>query len=187
MNLFLISPNARRAARRHCDKHVVKMILEATQMLYAAWGDIRAPCPEGLEPYRRTHYNHPITKWVRADSKHYQFTCEFALHLCDEYTRRYGKIHACRARIERLQTKCPSFGPCLLCAPNGPNGPNGPKIAHTGLPRGIRWFPLAMPEHCFVRDQEGTLDAVRSYKRYYMHKRTQMTMKWNRKDTPKHD
>jgi hypothetical protein len=36
MNLFILSSNPTEAAEAHADKHVVKMILEACQMLYSA-------------------------------------------------------------------------------------------------------------------------------------------------------
>lgn len=36
MNIFVLHPNPRKAARWHADKHVIKMILEAVQMLYTA-------------------------------------------------------------------------------------------------------------------------------------------------------
>jgi hypothetical protein len=37
MNIFVLSKAAKKAARYHCDKHVVKMILESIQLLFAAW------------------------------------------------------------------------------------------------------------------------------------------------------
>ena len=47
MNLFILSSNPTEAAEAHADKHVVKMILEACQMLYSAhW---TAAYPELLE------------------------------------------------------------------------------------------------------------------------------------------
>ncbi len=36
MNIFVLHPDPRKAARWHADKHVIKMILEAVQMLYTA-------------------------------------------------------------------------------------------------------------------------------------------------------
>jgi hypothetical protein len=36
MNIFVLHPNPKKAARFHADKHVVKMILESVQMLYTA-------------------------------------------------------------------------------------------------------------------------------------------------------
>lgn len=37
MNLFALSGSAAKAAAYHCDKHLVKMILETCQLLYTAW------------------------------------------------------------------------------------------------------------------------------------------------------
>jgi len=36
MNLFILSTDPVQAAQAHCDKHVIKMILETCQMLYTA-------------------------------------------------------------------------------------------------------------------------------------------------------
>lgn len=43
MNLFILSINPRKAAEYHLDKHVVKMILEACQLLYTAHWVYRYP------------------------------------------------------------------------------------------------------------------------------------------------
>ena len=171
MNLFLLSRYSRLAAHRHCDKHVVKMILEATQMLYTAWGNKPAPCPDGLQPYKKTHVNHPMCRWVRARKEHYLFTCKFALDLCEEYTKRYSREHACEKRIRHLMQSMPTPVPCEL---------DEARVARSGLPKGIEWFPLAMPEDCMKRDDTGELNAVESYKKYYAYKSKHMVMKWNK-------
>ena len=36
MNIFFLHRDPRIAARYHCDKHVIKMIIESAQMLYCA-------------------------------------------------------------------------------------------------------------------------------------------------------
>lgn len=36
MNIFVLHPNPKKAARWHADKHVIKMLLESVQMLYTA-------------------------------------------------------------------------------------------------------------------------------------------------------
>tara|TARA_B110000902_G_scaffold234824_1_gene279713 strand:- start:148 stop:492 length:345 start_codon:yes stop_codon:yes gene_type:complete len=80
MNLFLLAITLKECAAAHCDKHCIKMILELTQMLYSAWwfGRDVFPLPEldplPNDPYRPTHLNHPVSVWVRADPKHYQWT-----------------------------------------------------------------------------------------------------------------
>ena len=40
MNIFYLHPNPQTAARMHCDKHCVKMILEYAQLLSTAHRDL---------------------------------------------------------------------------------------------------------------------------------------------------
>ena len=58
MNIFVVNKDPVIAAQELCDKHIVKMILESAQMLCASF-------EQGTAPYKRTHYNHPCTKWIR--------------------------------------------------------------------------------------------------------------------------
>jgi len=89
------------------DKHVVKMSLESCQMIsivyshwYFNWGTI--PKVDGT-PYstkRGVFKNHPCTKWVAEKHEHLAWLLVHAQALCDEYTFRYNKVHACSATIE---------------------------------------------------------------------------------------
>jgi hypothetical protein len=109
MNLFWLSRNVRRSARAHCDQHVVKMPLEAVQLLYTAWAVLasrnndeswRAAAPLNKAGTRRgylpTHVNHPLARWVRRSPANYRATADYALALCAEYSTRFpGKtLHA---------------------------------------------------------------------------------------------
>ena len=85
MNIFYTETCPTAAARSLCDKHVVKMSLESAQMLCA---------PYATAPYKRVHYNHPCTVWARQSSSNYEWLLEHAFSLLQEYTNRYGKIHA---------------------------------------------------------------------------------------------
>jgi hypothetical protein len=91
MNIFFLSLDPAEAARLHCDKHVVKMILETAQLLYTAHWVLSSSMPEGA--YRKTHENHPSAKWVRESITNYRWLCRLGLALCEEYTFRYGKCH----------------------------------------------------------------------------------------------
>lgn len=93
MNIFVLDENPEVAAQMHCDKHVVKMVLEAAQMLSAAY-------PPGSAPYRRTHYNHPCTAWTRQTKENFDWTVRYGRALAKEYTRRYGKTHKCLSVID---------------------------------------------------------------------------------------
>ena len=86
MNIFVIDKDPVIAAQNLCDKHVVKMIIESAQMLCA-------PFEKGEAPYKRSHYNHPCTKWVRESQANYEWLLTHAYALCDEYSSRYNKIH----------------------------------------------------------------------------------------------
>jgi len=107
MNIFYLDENPNKAAKAQYNKHVVKMILESAQMLCTAhhhYGNDSVP-------YKKAHYNHPSTMWVRQNSKHYRWLFHHMLALGDEYTKRYGKKHL---SID----KC--FGPLSFLPPNIP-------------------------------------------------------------------
>ena len=44
--------------------------------------------------YKACHFNHPSTIWTRESSANYQWHFDHFAALCDEYTYRYGKLHA---------------------------------------------------------------------------------------------
>lgn len=90
MNIFFLSWNPRQAAEWHCDKHVVKMILETAQMLYAAhWILNPENVPESA--YKLAHKNHPCTIWVRKSLANYLWLASLGWWLCKEYQFRYGE------------------------------------------------------------------------------------------------
>lgn len=137
MNIFVLSHDARRAARYHCNKHVVKMILESVQMLYTAWilvepsgawrGEMERtvashPVTElhrqvtgedvRATAYKPTHANHPCAKWVRESRANYLWLVELAIELCNEKRRRFP-----RRGKSRLPHKCEAHLDALRRAP----------------------------------------------------------------------
>ena len=56
MNIFYLDKDPQQAAKYHCDKHVVKMILESAQMLCTVVNEISGG---QVTPYKSTHKNHP--------------------------------------------------------------------------------------------------------------------------------
>ena len=59
MNIFFLHRDPSRAAKAQCDKHVVKMVLETTQMLSTA---VRR---RGYDiGYQSAYPKHPMTIWV---------------------------------------------------------------------------------------------------------------------------
>ena len=96
MNIFYLHSDARSCAQMHCDKHVVKMILETTQLLCTAHRvcDGNKYCDEN-HLYKKTHFNHPSAVWVRKSKDNYRWLHELLFFLLTEYQLRYKKIHKC--------------------------------------------------------------------------------------------
>lgn len=108
MNIFFLSLNPKEAARLHCDKHVVKMIIETAQLLYSAHWVLH---PEGLNEnaYKLAHKNHPCSIWTRQSLTNYMWLASLGWWLCKEYQHRYGahKLHKTEAHIEWLMNNPP--------------------------------------------------------------------------------
>lgn len=133
MNLFVLAVGVKEAAKAHGDKHVVKMLLEACQMLYTAhWTSAHAfltdgkrrkwiiPLPEsmtnaprsknGERGYKCAHVNHPCTKWIREKTGNYIWAASLAVALADEYEYRWpGRKHSCRVHAEWLLENVPDI------------------------------------------------------------------------------
>jgi hypothetical protein len=89
MNIFYIDHNPTTAARQLADDHIRKMQIESAQMLCTTFHHY------GIEaPYKKAHYNHPSTKWVRESIYHVHWLLEHGLEICSEFEIRYGKEHA---------------------------------------------------------------------------------------------
>jgi hypothetical protein len=153
MNIFYLCHKPSRCARWHCDKHVVKMILETTQLLYTAhWvlskmPDLRtAPTLKG-NPAQHGYQSisnpkHPSAIWVRESLDHYQWLCLLGIALCEEFQHRFGahKAHSCEEHLYWLLRNPP------------------PSLKATGW----RQPPQAMPEQ-YKRSR----DSIVSYRVYY--------------------
>lgn len=178
MNIFALSPVPEVAAKWHCDKHVVKMIVEAAQMLSTAHrildGDLeRRPSksgktmskywklPDSREDllYKAVHAGHPSTLWTMESHSNYKWHYQLFKCLCKEYTYRYGKVHSTEVKLlEILKTP-----------------PSNIKISY------MTPFALAMgsnPE-CINHD-----DPVGSYQQFYQTKQDRFDMVWSKRETP---
>ena len=158
MNIFYLHRDPRLAAIYHCDKHVVKMIIESAQMLYCAhWVMSTSDLPENA--YKIAHKNHPCTIWVRESYENYMWLGALAWWLCKEYQHRYGaqKTHKTQAHIEWLLE----------------NPPNIPR-------NGMTTFRMAMPDEF---KQENPLDAYRLFYRESKMKQRGI-VKYTKRDMP---
>lgn len=81
MNIFRLDEHPLIAAEYHCDKHVVKMILESAQLLHTAHGS-------------KAWANNPLAVWVRESNHNYYWLYSLGIGLCTVYTSRYDKQHA---------------------------------------------------------------------------------------------
>ena len=138
MNIFHLDKDPLLCARYHCDKHVVKMILETGQMLCTAYQR-----HYGLKDdlYKPAYPHHPMTKWVGNTLGNYFFTMKLFNHLLDEYNYRYNKWHK-SSRINLLL--------------------NGKYIKWHNMTGEFTTPPLCMP------DEYKLDDYVQSYKNYYI-------------------
>lgn len=111
MNIFALDPDPQIAASYHCDKHVVKMILETSQMLCTVLSD------RGIEaPYKPTHRNHPCTLWAGQSRQNFEWLMSLGFWLCIEYRHRYDKVH----KSEDVLRFCSRFKEFI---PDGPLTP----------------------------------------------------------------
>jgi hypothetical protein len=104
MNIFHLSSNLTECAQFHVDRWTPKLALEAAQCL-SNQHDL------AIAPYRRSHINHPISKWIAESSGNYLYTCQYAKAICQEYTYRYGKIGKVEPIIDWLASNIPSHIP----------------------------------------------------------------------------
>ena len=121
MNIFILDEDLDKCAEYHIDKHIVKMPLEAAQMLCTThWVDTylgyvpRKLCKEELAHLRKCKHpenvsyavamaNHPCTIWTSSSLDNYEWLFCYALALNDEYGYRYGKSHkSIVATLERF-------------------------------------------------------------------------------------
>lgn len=172
MNIFILDSNIETCARYHVDSHVVKQILEYSQLLSTAHRVLdtkpkvtkinnRKATVYTLNDerddviYKATHINHPCSIWVRQSKVNYLWLLALLKQLHNEYTYRYGKIHA-SSRILPYLEQLPK---------------NIPDINN------MTPFALAMP------DEFKTKDPVESYRNYYNGSK-QRLFSWKKREQP---
>lgn len=88
MNIFILDLDVGKCARYHCDKHVVKMILESAQILCTA-ANLSGMCT----PYRSTHTKHPCVKWATKSIQNWRWLRKLAAALNQEFKYRFDRRH----------------------------------------------------------------------------------------------
>lgn len=86
MNIFVLDYDIQKCVEYHADQHVVKMILESTQMLCTVLNKL------GLQaPYKSTHLRHPCTLLVCDSLENWKWLQTLALKLNEEYRFRFDR------------------------------------------------------------------------------------------------
>jgi|SRR5210317_323918 hypothetical protein len=173
MNIFYLHKDPKTCAQLHCDKHVVKMIIEYAQLLSTAHRVLDGKEYEGrtktgrkakrwlLEDWREdtlymaSHIKHPDELWIQKSKDHYDWTYQLFYHLCDEYTHRYGRVHETDRKLRDA----------LANAPNN--------LQSTGFVDP----PQCMPEYC------KTSSALQAYHNYYIKEKVSFA-KWTKREIP---
>ena len=140
MNIFVLDETPEGSARYHCDKHVVKMILESAQMICTTHHQCYNDNLSYDITYKQTHVNHPCNRWLRDSLGNYLWLVNLTKHLNNEYKYRYDKNinHKSYDAIKDLPL---------------------PNIPNVGMTRWAR----AMPDNCKVGN-----DVIASYRKYYI-------------------
>ena len=155
MNIFVLDTNPKKCAKLHVDKHVVKMILEHAQMICTTHHLHPSLEYEYDIPYKKTHENHPCTKWLRDSIENYDWLYKMTKALNDEYKFRFNHNvnHKSFDVIESLPV------------------PNIPNVSMTR-------FARAMPDECKVGN-----NVVQSYRKYYRDEKKNI-LKWSKRNNP---
>ena len=164
MNIFVLDTDPTTAAHMHCDKHVPKMCVEAAQMMASALRrhgatDEQMPLTKAGKPYKGGYAHHPCTVWAGDCHENFVWLASHAFALCEEYTSRFGKTHACEGPIKQMAT--------ITMTNMIPDAKDEQTLT----------FAQAMP------DEYRDADAVKAYQAYYHSKQF---AKWD-KGTPAPD
>ncbi|MBN1828236.1 MAG: hypothetical protein JW884_03700 [Deltaproteobacteria bacterium] len=94
MNIFVLDRNIATCARYHADQHVVKMILEGTQMLCTVLHR------HGIDaPYKPTHTKHPCTLWAGRSLANWLWLRDLTLALNLEFRYRFNGVEDHRSAL----------------------------------------------------------------------------------------
>lgn len=177
MNIFVLDNDPVKAAQLQCDKHVVKMIVETAQLLSTAHrmldGSVKPVLSKNGRKikswtlddhrdsilYKACHFNHPSAVWARESHMNYHWLYTHFIALCNEYTYRYGKVHATDTKLRDALQFIPNRIPEQTLTP----------------------FKLAMGSNPECIDNS---DPVGSYRKYYRTKKDRFKMVWTNRATP---
>jgi hypothetical protein len=179
MNIFHLDEILRLCAQYHCDKHVIKMIVEYAQILSTAHrvldniGKIKERSKnnrvierfvlpdENLNfiLYKASHINHPCNIWVRESAGNYNYLYELFVFLSEEFTYRYGGVHSTFAKLRSYLKSLPK------------------NISQDDVKYST--IPLCMP------DEYKTSNYIESYRNFYKYGKSKaFNLTWRNRDVP---
>lgn len=168
MNIFALHIDPAIAAQLHCDKHVIKMITETTQILSTNFSIL------GLAPAIETHSkntlykpynpNHRCVKWARDTTGNLYWTAELLRALILEYEYRYGPDYSKFVKARQLTPYFQIYSKQLFFADDPESRNRTP-------------FVMAMPE------QYQQADPVLAYQAYYREEKARFAV-WTKRPIP---
>lgn len=184
INVFYLDHDAEAAARAHHDRHVGVGAHYAARLLSTAWhvlapgavdvmfiqpvprvtprGELPwlAPTVHGQRIYRAVAVSNELVQWVCAAQGNYDWLWRLGIALLEEHQRRFKRTHVSAPVFWTLEAPPPRLAEGLQTEP-----------------------PCAMAEALRVDTDDGYVDAVRSYRNYYV-KTQQGLMKWTNSEIP---
>lgn len=174
MNIFYLNNVPKECVKQYLDKHVIKMILESTQILSTVyriklgtkslsigkrkiiqWSLLN---DEDTIIYKATHIDHPCTQWTMASHGNYQWLIQLTYAMNDEYKYRYQKT---------TDHKSIALLPILS------------KLSSEHFER-IDFFepPSCMPDECIISN-----NPIINYRNYYKINKSKIAS-WKNRDAP---
>ena len=171
MNLFFLHHDPKICAMYHCDKHVVKMLLEVVQMLYTAH-ILHKTTNLPPDHYKISYQKHPTSIWIRTHVNNYIFASQLAVHLAEEYTHRYGKIHSCEHHARWLKDNIPECKETKYAD----------TVTLSFFDERYTPVPLCMPDDCKITSND-TYFTIMCYRIYY-NRYKKYFAKWKKRYEP---
>ena len=206
MNIFVLHSYPGKAAVLHCDAHVIKMLLETTQILYTYLDSIGYVLPatdtdgNTIVPYKPTHRHHPCVLWLHGGRAHFKWLLHLANVLAFLYARIYDKVHACYMHIRhmlveidltKLPDNCDAETWLQRLTARGIKSKVvqtcASKVATVDPPRGCAFGVACIgDDDSYCRTADGAINLPKTYLKYYNYKRGifKRSMRWRKQAKP---
>jgi len=107
MNIFVLDIDPVKAAQAMDCVRVPKMVVESAQMMASALRrhgatDEKMPLTKSGTPYKGGYHHHPCTVWAGESQENWMWLAHHAMQLCEEYYKRFNKMHACTDPIYHM-------------------------------------------------------------------------------------